>query len=117
MRQVLRIEQALNVNCLNIAEAELADDRRYVQLDGVAIKTKRRCGARHTALIKLTFQGVSSEELQQFELILKKIGKRAESLAEKKRHSDDQVTHLHNGFSKTRLATAARGINTRNTSS
>ena len=44
---------------------------------------------RHTALIKRTFQGVSSEELQQFELILKKIGKRAESLAEKKRHSDE----------------------------
>jgi MarR family 2-MHQ and catechol resistance regulon transcriptional repressor len=43
---------------------------------------------RHTALIKRTFQGVSSEELQQFKLILKKIGKRAESLAEKKRHSE-----------------------------
>jgi len=42
---------------------------------------------RHTALIKRVFQGVSSEELQQLELQLKKIGKRAESLAEKKSHS------------------------------
>jgi MarR family 2-MHQ and catechol resistance regulon transcriptional repressor len=41
---------------------------------------------RHTALIKRVFQNVSSEELQQLELILKKIGKRAESLAEKKCH-------------------------------
>jgi MarR family 2-MHQ and catechol resistance regulon transcriptional repressor len=39
---------------------------------------------RHTALIKHAFQDVSSEELQQLELMLKKIGKRAESLAEKK---------------------------------
>jgi MarR family 2-MHQ and catechol resistance regulon transcriptional repressor len=42
---------------------------------------------RHTALIKRAFQDVSSEELQQLELILKKIGKRAESLAENKSHS------------------------------
>jgi MarR family transcriptional regulator, 2-MHQ and catechol-resistance regulon repressor len=42
---------------------------------------------RHTALIKRAFRNVSSEELQQLELILKKIGKRAESLAEKKGHS------------------------------
>ena len=41
---------------------------------------------RHTALIKRALQDVSSEELQQLELILKKIGKRAESLAEKERH-------------------------------
>jgi MarR family transcriptional regulator, 2-MHQ and catechol-resistance regulon repressor len=41
---------------------------------------------RHTALIKRAFQDVSSEELQQLELILKKIGKRAESLAKKKGH-------------------------------
>jgi DNA-binding MarR family transcriptional regulator len=36
---------------------------------------------RHTALINLAFQDVSSDELQQLELMLKKIGKRAESLA------------------------------------
>jgi MarR family transcriptional regulator, 2-MHQ and catechol-resistance regulon repressor len=41
---------------------------------------------RHTALIKRVFQDVSSEELQQLELILKKIGKRAQSLAERKGH-------------------------------
>jgi MarR family transcriptional regulator, 2-MHQ and catechol-resistance regulon repressor len=43
---------------------------------------------RHAALIKRSFQDVSSEELQQVELILKKIGQCAESLAEKKRHSE-----------------------------
>jgi MarR family 2-MHQ and catechol resistance regulon transcriptional repressor len=37
---------------------------------------------RHTALIKRAFQDISSEELQQLERILKKIGKRAENLAE-----------------------------------
>jgi MarR family 2-MHQ and catechol resistance regulon transcriptional repressor len=42
---------------------------------------------RHTALIKRAFQDVSSEELQQLERILKKIGKSAESLAEKKGQS------------------------------
>jgi MarR family transcriptional regulator, 2-MHQ and catechol-resistance regulon repressor len=42
---------------------------------------------RHTALIKRAFRDVSSEELEQLELILKKIGKRAENLAEKKGHS------------------------------
>jgi MarR family 2-MHQ and catechol resistance regulon transcriptional repressor len=39
---------------------------------------------RHTALIKRAFQDVSLEELQQIELVLKKIGKRAESLSEDK---------------------------------
>jgi MarR family transcriptional regulator, 2-MHQ and catechol-resistance regulon repressor len=39
---------------------------------------------RHAALIKRAFQDVSIEELQQLELLLKKIGKRAETLAEKK---------------------------------
>lgn len=38
---------------------------------------------RHAAIIKRAFRDVSSEELQQFELILKKIGKRADSLAKK----------------------------------
>ena len=42
---------------------------------------------RHTALIKRAFQDLPSEELQQFEVILKKIGKRAETLAEKTGHS------------------------------
>jgi MarR family transcriptional regulator, 2-MHQ and catechol-resistance regulon repressor len=38
---------------------------------------------RHTAVIKRAFQNVSSEELQQLEVVLKKIGKHAKSLAEK----------------------------------
>ena len=42
---------------------------------------------RHTALIKSVFQDLSPEQLQQLALMLKKIGKRAESLAEKKSHS------------------------------
>src|SRR3984885_5923049 len=41
---------------------------------------------RHAALIKRAFQDVSPEELQQLEGVLKKVGKRAESLAEKKAH-------------------------------
>lgn len=42
---------------------------------------------RHTALIKRVFQDVSSQELQQLEATLKKIGKRAANLAEKGAHS------------------------------
>jgi MarR family transcriptional regulator, 2-MHQ and catechol-resistance regulon repressor len=42
---------------------------------------------RHTALIKRAFQDVSSEDLQQLEVVLKTIGKRAESLAEKRGRS------------------------------
>jgi MarR family transcriptional regulator, 2-MHQ and catechol-resistance regulon repressor len=43
---------------------------------------------RHAALIKHAFKDVSPEELQQLEGVLKKVGKRAESLAEKKGHSE-----------------------------
>jgi MarR family transcriptional regulator, 2-MHQ and catechol-resistance regulon repressor len=42
----------------------------------------------HAALLKRVFQDVSSEEMQQLEVVLKKIGKRAESLAENKGHSE-----------------------------
>jgi MarR family 2-MHQ and catechol resistance regulon transcriptional repressor len=42
---------------------------------------------RHAALIKRAFQDVSPEEMQQLEGVLKKIGKHAESLAEKKTSS------------------------------
>ena len=38
---------------------------------------------RHAALIKRAFQDISPEEQQQLELMLKKLGKRAASLAEK----------------------------------
>jgi MarR family transcriptional regulator, 2-MHQ and catechol-resistance regulon repressor len=43
---------------------------------------------RHTALIKRAFYDVSSQELQGFETVLKKIGKRAERLAEKRRNPE-----------------------------
>jgi MarR family 2-MHQ and catechol resistance regulon transcriptional repressor len=39
---------------------------------------------RHTTLIQRAFQDVTSEELQQLEPVLKKVGKRAERLAETK---------------------------------
>ena len=39
---------------------------------------------RHTALIKRAFQDISFEEMQHLERVLKRIGKRAESLAESK---------------------------------
>jgi MarR family transcriptional regulator, 2-MHQ and catechol-resistance regulon repressor len=42
---------------------------------------------RHSALIKLLFQEVSPEELQQLEVVLKKVGKHAQTLAEKQGHS------------------------------
>ena len=42
---------------------------------------------RHSALITRAFQDLCPEELQQLEVLLKKIGKRAESLAAMKRHS------------------------------
>jgi hypothetical protein len=44
---------------------------------------------RHATLIKRAFQGVCSEELQQLEPVLKKIGKRADSLAKQEGHSLD----------------------------
>ena len=42
---------------------------------------------RHSAVIKRAFQNLSAEELQQLEVVLKKVGKRAESLAGMKRNS------------------------------
>jgi MarR family transcriptional regulator, 2-MHQ and catechol-resistance regulon repressor len=41
---------------------------------------------RHAAQIKGVFHDVSPEELEQFETVLKKIGRRAESLAKKQDH-------------------------------
>jgi|ERR1700678_592577 MarR family 2-MHQ and catechol resistance regulon transcriptional repressor len=43
---------------------------------------------RHRAVIQRAFDDVSRGELQQLEQVLKKVGKRAESLAEKKGHSE-----------------------------
>jgi MarR family transcriptional regulator, 2-MHQ and catechol-resistance regulon repressor len=69
-----------------VSRIECSQDRR-VRTVSLTEKGRRMfipLFRRHTALISRAFQDVSSEELQQLELILKKIGKRAESLAEKK---------------------------------
>jgi len=72
-----------------VSRVESSDDRR---VRTVSLTEKGRqmfvpLFRRHTALIKRAFQGVSSEELQQLERILKKVGKRAEGLVEDKGHS------------------------------
>ena len=72
-----------------VSRVECNEDRR---VRTVALTEKGRQAfvplfRRHTALIKRAFQDVSPEELQQLEGVLKKIGKRAESLAEKKTSS------------------------------
>jgi MarR family transcriptional regulator, 2-MHQ and catechol-resistance regulon repressor len=72
-----------------VSRVECSEDRR---VRSVSLTEKGRqmfvpLFRRHTALIKRAFQDVSSEELKQLEVVLKKIGKRAESLADKKGHS------------------------------
>jgi len=69
-----------------VSRVECTEDRR---VRTVSLTEKGRqmfvpLFRRHTALIKRALQDVSSEELQQLELILKKIGKCAESIAEEK---------------------------------
>ncbi len=71
-----------------VSRVECSEDRR---VRTVSLTEKGRqmfvpLFRRHTALIKRAFQDVSSEELRRLEVVLKKIGKRAESLAEKKGH-------------------------------
>ena len=70
-----------------VSRVESARDRR---VRTVALTEKGRemflpLFRRHKALIKRAFQDVSPQELQQLEGVLKKVGKRAESLAGKKR--------------------------------
>jgi len=72
-----------------VSRVECSEDRR---VRTVSLTEKGRemfvpLFRRHAALIKRAFQGVSSEELQRLELALKKIGQRAESLAEEEGHS------------------------------
>jgi len=72
-----------------VSRVECARDRR---VRTVALTERGRemflpLFRRHSALIQRAFQDVSLEEIRQLELVLKKIGKRAESLAEKKGHS------------------------------
>jgi MarR family transcriptional regulator, 2-MHQ and catechol-resistance regulon repressor len=72
-----------------VSRVECSEDRRVrtVSLTEKGRQTFVPLFRRHTAFIKRAFQDVSSEELQRLELVLKKIGKRAESLAEKKTSS------------------------------
>jgi MarR family 2-MHQ and catechol resistance regulon transcriptional repressor len=70
-----------------VSRVESARDRR---VRTVALTEKGRemflpLFRRHRALIKRAFQDVSPEELEQLERVLKKVGKRAESLAERNR--------------------------------
>ena len=72
-----------------VSRAESSSDRRVrtVSLTEKGRESFVPLFRRHSALIKRAFQDVSSEELQQLEALLKKIGKRAESLADKRGHS------------------------------
>jgi hypothetical protein len=72
-----------------VSRVECSEDRR---VRTVSLTEKGRqmfvpLFRRHTALIKRAFQDVSSEEMKQLEVVLKKISKRAESLVKKKGHS------------------------------
>lgn len=74
-----------------VSRVECSEDRR---VRTVSLTEKGRqmfvpIFRRHTALVKRAFQGLPSEELKQLEVILKKIGKRAEALAENTDHSSD----------------------------
>jgi MarR family 2-MHQ and catechol resistance regulon transcriptional repressor len=68
-----------------VGRAESSSDRRVrtVSLTEKGCRMFVPLFRRHMALIKRAFQDVSPEELKQLEVVLKKIGKRAESLAEK----------------------------------
>jgi MarR family 2-MHQ and catechol resistance regulon transcriptional repressor len=72
-----------------VSRAECTKDRRVrtVSLTEEGRRMFVPLFRRHTALIKRAFQDVSVEERQQIELVLKKVGRRAESLAEDKSQS------------------------------
>ena len=72
-----------------VSRVECSEDRRVrtVSLTETGRQMFVPLFRRHTALIERALQDISSEELQRLELVLKKIGKRAESLAEKGDHS------------------------------
>jgi MarR family 2-MHQ and catechol resistance regulon transcriptional repressor len=77
-----------------VSRVECSEDRRVrtVSLTEEGRRMFVPFFRRHTALITRAFKDVSVEELQQIELVLKKIGNRAESLAEKK--SKLEATHV-----------------------
>jgi MarR family transcriptional regulator, 2-MHQ and catechol-resistance regulon repressor len=68
-----------------VSRVECSEDRRVrtVSLTEKGRQVFAPIFRRHTALVKRAFQDLPSEELQQLEVILKKIGKRAEALSEK----------------------------------
>jgi MarR family transcriptional regulator, 2-MHQ and catechol-resistance regulon repressor len=71
-----------------VSREECSSDRR---VRTVSLTEKGRLAflpvfRRHAALIKRAFQDVSAQDLQQLEAVLKKVGKRAESLAASKDH-------------------------------
>ena len=72
-----------------VGRVECSEDRRVrtVSLTEEGRRVFVPLFRRHKALIQRAFQDVSVEALQQIELGLKKIGKRAESLAKDKSHS------------------------------
>jgi MarR family transcriptional regulator, 2-MHQ and catechol-resistance regulon repressor len=72
-----------------VSREECSSDRRVrtVSLTEKGKQIFHPLFRRHAALIKGVFQDVSAEELEQLETVLKKIGRRAESLAEKHDHS------------------------------
>ena len=74
-----------------VSRVECGEDRR-VRIVSLTEKGRAMFAPlfrRPAALTKRAFQGVCSEELQQLEAVLKKIGKRADSLAKQKGHSLD----------------------------
>jgi MarR family 2-MHQ and catechol resistance regulon transcriptional repressor len=67
-----------------VSRVECGEDRR-VRTVSLTEKGRRMfvpLFRRHAALIKSAFQDLPSEELQQLEVLLKKIGKRADHLAD-----------------------------------
>jgi MarR family transcriptional regulator, 2-MHQ and catechol-resistance regulon repressor len=72
-----------------VSREECSSDRRVrtVSLTEKGRQVFHPLFRRHAALIKRAFEELSSEEMQQLERMLKKIGRRAESLAEKQGHS------------------------------
>ena len=70
-------------HCLPIEFVEMV---RTVSLTEKGKQVFQPLFRRHAALIKGVFQDVSPEEIEQLETVLKKFGRRAESLAEKRVH-------------------------------
>ena len=72
-----------------VSREECSSDRRVrtVSLTEKGKQVFHPLFRRHAALIRDVFQDVTPEELEQLETVLKKIGRRAERLAERQRRS------------------------------